>query len=126
MKTILIFATTIVNLALICYSIAVLTEQVKRRISSRVLVFLSIGLAFDITATLLMIIGSENPAFTLPGFVGYSSLAGMLVGAMLLWRLGLRKGKSAQVPAGLHWYTRVAYIWWIIAYITGELIVILK
>lgn len=126
MKTILIFATTIVNLALIFYSIAIITEQVKHKISSRVLTFLSVGLTFDITSTVLMIMGSENPAFTIHGFVGYSSLTGMLIDAILLWRLRLRKGPDCEVPMGLHWYTRLAYIWWILAYITGALIVLLK
>ena len=126
MKTIILFATTIVNLALISYSVAIITEQIKHRISPRVLVFLSTGLAFDVTATILMIIGSENPAFTFHGFVGYSSLTGMLIDAILLWRLRIRKGAGAEVPRSLHWYTRVAWIWWIIAYITGALIVLLK
>ena len=125
MKTIIIFATTIVNLALISYSIAIITEQVKHRISSRVLTFFSMGLTFDITATILMIIGSENPAFTIHGFVGYSSLTGMLIDAILLWRLRVRKGPGCEVPKGLHLYTRLAYVWWIIAYITGALIVML-
>jgi hypothetical protein len=126
MKTILIIATTIVNLALISYSIGIITEQVKHKISTRVLSFLSMGLAFDITATVLMIIGSENPAFTIHGFVGYSSLTGMLIDAILLWRLRIRKGPDCEVPKALHWYTRLAYIWWILAYITGALIVLLK
>jgi hypothetical protein len=126
MKQILILATTIVNLALVCYSIAIITEQVRHSISSRVMVFLSIGLMFDITATILMIIGSENPAFTLHGLLGYSSLTGMLVDAVLLWRLRLRNGIKSKVPKNLHWYTRIAYTWWIFAYITGALIVILK
>ena len=126
MKTIIIFATTIVNLALISYSIAILTEQRKHRISSRVLFFLSMGLCLDVTATVLMIIGSENPAFTFHGFVGYSSLTGMLIDAILLWRLRLKNGMMAEVPVKLHWYTRIAYIWWIIAYLTGALIVLLK
>ena len=126
MKTIIIIATIIVNLALISYSIAIISEQVKHRISSRVLLFLSMGLTFDITATILMIIGSENTAFTIHGFVGYSSLTGMLIDAILLWRLRIKEGKKADVPKGLHWYTRIAYIWWIIAYITGALIVMLK
>ncbi len=126
MKTIIIFATTIVNLALISYSIAIITEQRKHRISSRVMVFLSLGLVLDITATILMIIGSENPAFTFHGFVGYSSLTGMLIDAILLWRLRIKKGLKSEVARGLHWYTRIAYVWWIIAYITGALIVMLK
>ncbi len=126
MKTILIVGATIVNLALIFYSIGIITEQVRHTISKRVLVFVSAGLVFDITATILMIIGSENSAFTAHGLLGYSSLTGMLIDAVLLWRLRLKNGLNTRVPKGLHWYTRIAYVWWLAAYITGALIVILK
>ena len=126
MKTILILGTSIVNLALISYSIAVITELRKHALSKKVLVFLSVGLVLDITATILMIIGSENPAFTLHGLLGYSSLTGMLIDAILLWRLRFRNGVKSKVPNILHWYTRLAYIWWLMAYVTGALIVILK
>lgn len=126
MKTVLIFATVIVNFALIFYSIAIITEQFRHSLSGRILGFVSAGLAFDLTSTVLMIIGSENPPFTLHGILGYSSLTGMLVDAFLLWRLRIRRGRGSAVPAALHLYTRVAYIWWIMAYLTGVLIVILK
>jgi hypothetical protein len=126
MKTVLIVATAIVNLALLSYSIAILTEQIRHRLSGRVMGFVSAGLAFDLTSTILMIIGSENPPYTLHGILGYSSLSGMLVDAFLLWRLRIRLGKGSTVPAALHLYTRVAYIWWILAYLTGVVIVILK
>ena len=126
MKPILILATSIVNLALVSYSIAIITEQVRHQISSRVMIFLTLGLMFDITATILMIIGSENPAFTLHGLLGYSSLTGMLIDAILLWYLRIRNGIKSKVPKSLHLYTRLAYFWWILAYITGALIVILK
>ena len=126
MKTILIIGTAIVNLALIFYSIGIITEQRKHRISRKVLGFISVGLLFDITATILMIIGSENPAFTAHGILGYSSLTGMLIDAILLWRLARKNGIDSEVSKGLHWYTRIAYAWWLAAYITGALIVILK
>ena len=126
MKTILIAGTAIVNLALIFYSIGIITEQVKHTISRRVLGFVSVGLIFDITATILMIIGSENSAFTAHGMLGYSSLTGMLIDAILLWRLARKNGINAAVSKGLHWYTRIAYAWWLAAYITGALIVLLK
>ena len=106
MKTILILGTSIVNLALISYSIAVITEQRRHALSSRVLVFLSMGLVLDITATILMIIGSENPAFTLHGLIGYSSLTGMLIDAILLCGVcGLRtdcKAAYLKASTGIH------------------------
>ena len=126
MKTVLIIGTLIVNLALIFYSIGIITEQVRHTLSRKVLGFVSVGLIFDITATILMIIGSENPAFTAHGLLGYSSLTGMLIDAILLWRLARKNGINSKVPGGLHWYTRIAYAWWLAAYITGALIVFLK
>ena len=126
MKPVLIAGTTIVNLALISYSIGIITEQRKHIVSKRVLSFVTIGLILDITATALMIIGSENSAFTAHGFLGYSSLTGMLIDAILLWRFALKNGNEARVGKGLHWYTRIAYSWWIAAYITGALMVMLK
>ena len=126
MKSILIAATAVVNLALISYSIAVITEQVRHRISRLTMVFLTSGLLLDISATCMMIIGSENSPFTIHGILGYSSLTAMLVDAVLLWRLRTRKGAGSAVPKSLHIYTRIAYIWWIMAYITGAIIALSK
>jgi len=126
MKHILIAATAVVNLALISYSIAIITEQVRHRISSRTMAFLTSGLVLDISATCMMIIGSENSPFTIHGILGYSSLTAMMIDAFLLWRLRMRKGIGSEVPKPLHLYTRIAYIWWVMAYITGAVIAFTK
>lgn len=111
-----------VTLALVSYSISILTEQVKSRISTRVLVFISLGVSLDVTATVFMILGSRNSPFTFHGSMGYSALLLMVVECSLLWRLFARKGMHAQVPARLHNYSLIAYIWWVIAFITGSLL----
>ncbi|MFQ5605377.1 MAG: hypothetical protein ACE5HS_19085 [bacterium] len=119
MKPILIVGSTIVTLALISYSIAIFTEQKQVRISRRVLLFLTTGITLDVTATVCMIIGSENTPFTLHGILGYSSLTAMLVDTLLIWRERLQNGVNAAVPRRLHLYSRAAYMWWVFAYITG-------
>ncbi len=126
MNPILIAGSVIVTLALISYSIAILTEQRTGIISKRVLVYLSVGLALDITATVCMIIGSPNSPFTFHGFIGYSALAVMIVETFLIWYLFLKSGINASVPRAHHLYSRYAYAWWVIAYITGGLLVALK
>jgi hypothetical protein len=123
MKPILMAGTTIVVFALISYSIAILTEQRKQAVTRFVLIFLTIGITLDVTATTCMIIGSENSAFTLHGILGYSSLTGMLIDTFLIWRTKARLGVNAKVPKGLHLYSRFAYIWWICAFITGGMLV---
>jgi hypothetical protein len=119
-------AATVVTLALISYSIAILTEQKKRMVINLVLTFLTLGVVLDVSATAMMIIVSENSPFTLHGILGYSSLTAMLIDAVLLWRFRIKKGSEEKVTRPLHLYSRIAYIWWVAAYITGTLMVMLK
>ena len=120
------YGTKIVVLALIAYSVAILTEQKIHHVSNRVLIFLTLGIILDIVATTFMILGSGNTPFTLHGFIGYSSLGAMLIDTVLIWRHRLKSNATEEVPKHLHLYSRYAYIWWIIAFITGGLLVMFK
>ena len=122
MNTLSITGAIIVTLALISYSIGIISEQISRKLLSRVLIFITLGVVLDVTATIFMILGSRNSPFTVHGFVGYSALIVMLIELIRLWRTYARLGRGADVPRGLHLYSRFAYIWWVIAYITGSLI----
>ena len=113
----------VVQTALVCYSIAIISEQRNRLITKRVLAFLILGVLLDISATTFMILGSSRGPFTLHGILGYSSLAGMLVDAILIWRFYRKNVSGNKVTNGIHWYSLGAYIWWIAAYITGALLV---
>ena len=122
MNTLSIIGATIVTLALISYSIGIITEQVKKKIIPRVLIFITLGVVLDITATAFMILGSKNSPFTPHGFIGYSALLLMLIELVRIWRAYNKLGMNAVVPKGVHLYSRYAYIWWVVAYITGSLI----
>lgn len=123
MKTASITGSIIVTLALLFYSIAFSKERKQKRVTSNILLFYTIGISLDIIATIFMIIGSSKGMLTLHGFIGYSSLLGMLTDTFLLWKYNLKYGSDKQVSNGLHLYSRIAYIWWVIAYITGGLLV---
>ncbi|MBK6347312.1 MAG: hypothetical protein IPF68_15525 [Bacteroidales bacterium] len=70
MSPILIAGVIIVNLALIAYSVAIITEQRKK--CKQVYTDISDSRCFlDITATICMIIGSENSFITFHGMIGY-------------------------------------------------------
>lgn len=122
MNTLSIIGAVIVTLALISYSIGIISEQLKKKLLPRVLIFITLGVVLDVTATLFMILGSKNSPFTIHGFVGYSALLVMLVELLKVWKLYQLEGIGADVPKGLHLYSRIAYIWWVVAYITGSLI----
>ncbi len=116
----------IVIFALLSYSLSIITEQRKRLVSSFVIRFLTIGIVLDITATAFMIVGSSNSAFSLHGILGYSSLAAMFIDTILIWRFYLASKPGTMVPAKLHLYSRFAYIWWVVAFFTGLMLVVLK
>jgi len=116
----------IVIFALLAYSLSIITEQRKKLVTSIVMRFLTIGIVLDITATTFMIIGSTNSAFTLHGILGYSSLTGMLIDTILIRRFYLSSKPGTIVPKRLHLYSRYAYGWWVIAFITGLMLVVLR
>ena len=126
MNPILKAGTRIVVLALLSYSIAILTEQRKKIVSRTVLLFLSLGVLLDITATACMIIGSPNSPFTAHGFLGYSALLAMLIDCSLIVKARLAHGTDAAVNRGLHLYSRYAYFWWVLAFVTGSVMVMMK
>jgi hypothetical protein len=120
-NSILITGTVIVTFALLFYSISVITEQRRKSLTFFVLATRIIGVVLDITATAFMIVGSRKIPFTFHGLLGYSALAGMLVDTILVWRHA-RKQNLRPVSAGLKLYTRLAYLWWVLAYMAGGLI----
>jgi hypothetical protein len=126
MKPILFYGTTIVNLALISYSIFFYLERKYKLITPKLLIFLTLGVILDITATSCMIIGSSKSPFTLHGMLGYSALVALLIDAIIIWWRKKAFGLNTQISKKLHVYSLVAYIWWIAAYVTGALIVFLR
>ncbi len=123
MRTASIIGSMVVTIALVFYSLGYINERRKQLITARVLLFYTIGVSLDITATIFMIIGSSKGLVTLHGFIGYSSLLGMLADTILLWRHNLTMGPEKNVSRRLQLFSRITYTWWIIAYITGGLLV---
>ena len=126
MNKLLMVGTSVVFFALIFYTIGILTEQKHKKVLPRVLLFLTMGIIADIIATGFMIAGSSKGIFTLHGMIGYSSLLGMLIDNVLIWRLKMRSGMNSDVPDAIHIYSRYAWIWWVIAFITGGLLVVIS
>jgi hypothetical protein len=126
MKTVSIIASFVVTIALIFYAIGFTKENRGKLITGKVLRFYTIGVCLDITSTILMIIGSSKGMITPHGLIGYSSLLGMLTDTILLWRHNLTMGPEKEIKRGLHIYSRIAFTWWIIAYVTGGLLVALS
>jgi uncharacterized membrane protein len=126
MNPTLLAGTIIVHLALISYTLFIINEHKHKKATGKTLFFLTAGIILDITATVCMIIGSPNSPFTIHGFVGYSSLTGMLIDTILIWKHKSNKGADVAISDKLNLYTKIAYCWWLVAFITGAVIVITK
>lgn len=111
-------AVLTVTLALALYTVGTVKQHRSRRSTPGVRGWLTTGVVFDVTATALMIVASRSLSPRLHGVLGYSALAFMLTDTILLWRHARANGE-AQVPHGLHLYSRVAYGYWVVAYVTG-------
>jgi len=116
----------VVTLALISYGVGSIFLQRYKIVRKKALWFLTIGIILDISATVCMILGSTNSPFTVHGFLGYSALLVMAVDIFLIWRHYKRNGVNVKLRKSLLAYAKLAYGWWVIAYITGSLLVILK
>lgn len=126
MKPVLIAAIIIVHLALLFYSLFIYQEHKKRSAHNLVWRFLALGLLFDVISTTCMIMGSTQSPFTVHGILGYTSLSGMIFDGILIWRHRVKKGSKESFPRWLNIYSKCAYIWWVLAYITGAVIVAIK
>jgi hypothetical protein len=124
LNPVIIRAVIVVTFALISYSVAVITEQKKSVVTKQILCFLTGGVLLDISSTVLMIVGSTNIPLTVHGCIGYSALLAMLIDAILVWKHWINNGLNT-IPRRLHLYTRIAYSWWVIAYIVGAVMSVL-
>ncbi len=117
-------AVTTVTAALILYTVGATKEMRTRRARTGVRGFLTAGVAFDVTATLLMILATRREGLSLHGVLGYSALAAMALDTFLIWTHWLKSG-DAPLGTGLHRYSRVAYLYWVVAYFTGAALVMM-
>ena len=125
MNPIRMWAVSTVTVALILYSIGTLKALRAHRSTGGVRRFLSAGLTFDVIATALMIVATGAIAPTLHGWLGYSALVFMAADVWLMWRHSSRR-RDEPLPAGLRLYARLAYSYWVLAYVAGAALVMVE
>jgi hypothetical protein len=121
MKTYTLIAVTIVTLALFCYTVGTAAQLRSRRVGGSVVGFLAVGVLLDVVATVFMILGSGK-IVSLHGLLGYTALSGMVVEAVIAWRWRTRHGE-APITSGMARYSRLAYSYWVLAFVSGGLMV---
>jgi hypothetical protein len=114
----------IITIALLFYGVAFIAMQRFKLLTSPVLVFMTLGILFDLTAISFMIVGSDKGIFTPHGILGYSATLTMIIDVYLVWKTYLKNGLDAVFNKSVLLYSKIAYIWWLIAYITGSMLVL--
>lgn len=127
MNTVILIGVVFVHLALIFYTIFIIKEFRIQKTTNSIVFFLIAAVIFDIIATSSMMIGSTAETyFTVHGILGYIGLTAMIVDAILVVKHRINKGAEALVSKGLNTYTKLAYAWWIVAFITGVMVAMNK
>jgi hypothetical protein len=124
MNPLSIVGAFIITLALLSYGIGSIAVQRFKIVTPGVLIFLTLGVLLDITAVIFMIIGSSKGAFTAHGILGYSAMLTMIINLVLIWRYYFKNGFDSIINNSVLLYSKIAYGWWVIAYITGSALVI--
>jgi hypothetical protein len=114
----------VITFSLLSYGIGTISLQRFKVVSTGVLVYLTIGIVLDLIAATLMITGSRHTPFSLHGFLGLSAILVMFIDVVLLWRFFRKNGSDAVVSKALLTYSKLAYLWWIVAYLTGSVLII--
>lgn len=122
MRTVIVIGIAFVHLALIFYILFIIQEHKKRKAAKSVLSLITIAVLFDIIATACMMAGTTRTYFTFHGIIGYIGLLLMLTDAVLLWKHKIKEGAEVLLSRGLHLYSKIAFSWWMIAFITGVVV----
>ena len=120
MNPILIVGIASITTSLLSYGAGVGTELRRRLVTRGVLLWLGIGVALDLLATVCMISLAKGSIFTPHGFLGFGATAAMIVATGLACRQ--RQGAvEAPAPGWLRGYTAIAYAAWVTAFVSGIL-----
>ena len=124
MSSLAIAGAFLITIALLFYGVAVIAIQRFKIIAPYIIIFISLGLLLELVAVFFMIIGSDEGAFTLHGIAGYLATLTMLINVIVIWYNYLKQGFDTVLKKPVVLYSRYAYIFWLIVYFTGSVIVL--
>jgi hypothetical protein len=73
-----------------------------------------------------MMIASTKGIITIHGLIGYSALLAMVTDTIFCYRFSFLYGRPAVVSPFLKKFSIIVYIYWILAYITGAIVVMIR
>ena len=119
MEPIALIGAFIMTLAFLAYGLGSITLERFRIVGNVVLIFMTLGILFEATAIILMMMGSDNTGLNLHMLVGAFAFMLLLVNSGWSWLVYIRKGIDAPVSKSLLLYTKTAYFVWVLSYLSG-------
>jgi TIGR03987 family protein len=115
------FAVCTISLALVFYSIAVWSEKLQKDLKKWHLLIFFIGLIFDLTGTILMIILDNNKVeLNFHGLTGFVALALMLVHVIWASIVIMKNNKASKI--NFHKFSIIVWLIWLVPYVSGMIL----
>lgn len=127
MSPVAVLGAFVMTLSFLAYGIGSITLERFKIVSSVVLIFFSVGLLFEISAIVMMSLGSSGLVRSISGLhsiIGSFALFMMLVNTVWVWSAYVNEGIDAKASSLLVSYTKVAYFIWVAAYLFGIIVLI--
>ena len=126
MQPISIIGAFLITFALLLFGYGINLLQRFKLVSRGVLWFVFLGLVLDAAAIICMIQDFSDIPFTVHGVIGFLALFVMMVDFAWLLYHYKKYGAETTISKALFWYSSVAHGLWVLAYLIGILLVILK
>lgn len=114
----------IITLSLLSYGVGFISIERFKSVPLFALLFLYLGLILNIGSTVMMLIGSSHPTYTLHAVIGYIAMLIIFVYIVLVTRFYIKYGSDHPVCEQRILITKIVYGFWVIVYITGSLLVL--
>jgi hypothetical protein len=124
MNILAVVGAFVITLSLLSYGIGIIAVMRFKIVTPGILVFLTLGVILDFVAVAMMMINSDKSIFSLHGLLGYSAMLTMIINVILVWHGYLKNGFDSVIRNPVIIYSKIAYAWWLITYITGSVLVI--
>lgn len=124
MEQIAVVGALIITLSLLVYGIGSITLIRFKIVSALVLVFLTLGVLFDISAVVLMMRGMKGSLLSVHSIIGYLAFALMLSNTVWAWKSYFVHGIDSRIGNKQHIFAKIAYLYWVLAYIGGSVLML--
>jgi len=119
--TVVVASTTLITLALVCYTIGVWAERLQRYLKPWHLVFFWLGLLFDASGTYAMdLIEPGVDWFSFHTITGQIAL--WLMFAHAVWATIVVRRGTEEARSGFHRFSLVVWLVWLVPYFGGMIV----